>query len=263
MIALTGAAGKTGRAVARRLAEEHVGVRGIVRRAPGPGEVVADLRDADALALALEGADVLYHIPPNLLPDEVAVTAAVIEAAQRAGVPRVVYHSVMRPGLEAMPHHWAKLRSEEMLWASPLDVTVLQPCVYADNFRRTTSGAPLQVPYSVDSRFSFVTLDDVARAARTVLLEPGHGGATYELAGPERLSIRDVATLLGVEARRISIEEWSRQNPAVVGYAFEALAGMFEWYDAHGLEGSPTVLEALVGGRLRTLREELVDRRPG
>ncbi len=51
----------------------------------------------------------------------------------RSGVTRFVYHSVLHPQIEAMPHHWQKMRTEEMLFAAGFELTVLQPTAYMQN----------------------------------------------------------------------------------------------------------------------------------
>ena len=256
MIAVTGAAGKTGRAVLAALASRGVATRALVR----PGRAVADLGatetvqadldDADAVAEALSGASAVYVIAPNVHPSEPALVANVLTA----GVPRVVYHSVLHPAVEAMPHHWAKARAEELVLASGADWTILQPCAYAQNLRPT--GDLLAVPYSVDARFAFVDLRDVAAVAASVLTEPGHSYATYQLAGPELRSVAEAAALLGVRAERVDPNEWYLDTP-LRGYARDALGAMFLYYDEHGLVGNPRVLAALLGREPTRLAEVL------
>jgi NAD(P)H dehydrogenase (quinone) len=142
MILVTGAAGKTGLAVIKALAARGAGVRALVRRAEQVVEVAAQgasevvlggFDDAAALARAVRGATAIYHISPNVSPHEISYAQAVVAAAEAAGVRRFVYHSVLHPQIEAMPHHWAKLRVEEMLLGSGLDVTILQPTAYMQN----------------------------------------------------------------------------------------------------------------------------------
>ena len=65
--------------------------------------------------------------------DEVAYARAVMAAAQAQGVKRFVYHSVLHPQIEAMPHHWQKMRVEEMLFAAGFEPTILQPTAYMQN----------------------------------------------------------------------------------------------------------------------------------
>ena len=136
MILVTGASGKTGRAVTAALAGRGAVVRALVHRPEnrqamleaGAAEVVVgDVQRLDDLLLACQGAAAVYHICPNMHPEEVAIAAALLAAAVQAGVQRVVYHSVLHPQVEAMPHHWRKLRVEELLFTCPVEWTVLQP----------------------------------------------------------------------------------------------------------------------------------------
>jgi len=142
MILVTGAAGKTGKAVVAALAAKGVGVRALVRNldhagsltALGAAEVsIGSFEDTRALALAAAGVQAIYHICPNVSAGEVAYAKAIVAAARDQGVRRFVYHSVLHPQIEAMPHHWEKMRVEEMLFASGFDLTILQPAAYMQN----------------------------------------------------------------------------------------------------------------------------------
>jgi uncharacterized protein YbjT (DUF2867 family) len=213
-------------------------------RAGAAGEYPADLTDPAAVAAAVAGAAVLHVVVPNLHPAERRIVEHAVAAARAGGVPRVVYHSVLRPGIRAMPHHWGKLAAEEVLWGSGLAVTVLQPSAYAQNLAACVEDGELVVPYSVDVPFSLVDLADVAEVTARVLAEPGeHDGACYELAGPV-VSVRDLAASLGLGARRRPL---TGPPPGADDYAGNALRGMFAWYDRHGLAGHPRVLETLLG----------------
>ncbi|MBI3362221.1 MAG: NmrA family NAD(P)-binding protein, partial [Chloroflexi bacterium] len=139
MILLTGAAGKTGRAVIRALTAKGQAVRAFVHREEHISSVtqssaseaaVGDMRDAEAVRRAMQGVRAVYHICPNVNPEEVVIGNCVIGAARAAGVERFVYHSVLHPQTEAMPHHWNKLRVEEALFESGLPFTALQPAPY-------------------------------------------------------------------------------------------------------------------------------------
>ncbi|WP_439679440.1 SDR family oxidoreductase [Embleya sp. MST-111070] len=268
MIVITGAAGKTGRALTWALAERGVRVRALVRRpeqvavavAAGASEaVVGDVTAPADLAEALAGCEAIYHIAPNVHPDEPAIGRAVIAAAERAGVDRFVFHSVLRPQLRAMPHHEAKARVEEALFESGLAVTVLQPGPYQQNILDARDAivriGDYVVPYRVDAPFAAVDLRDVAQAAAVVLCEDGHENAVYELAGPEALTPRLMAAHLAavldrpVTARRIDPREWCENARAggLSGYALDTLTAMFAFYDRHGLTGNPRTLAMLLG----------------
>jgi NAD(P)H dehydrogenase (quinone) len=255
-IVLFGAAGKTGRAVARALLGRGVPaarLRRLLRpggtsaaRPPGgalPGDRSVDVADPDALAAAVAGAHVLHVVVPNLHPAERRIVEGAVTAARAGGVGRIVYHSVLRPGLRAMPHHWGKLEAEEVLWGSGLEVTVLQPSAYAQNLVACVDAGELVVPYSVDVPFSLVDLDELAEVTARVLVEPGtHAAACYELAGPVA-TVREVGERLGLGARRRPPGPSGPDD----GYAAMALHGMFDWYDRHGLPGHPGVLQAMLG----------------
>jgi uncharacterized protein YbjT (DUF2867 family) len=115
-------------------------------------------------------------------PAEVEIGEGVIVAACAAGVEHVVYHSVLHPQTEAMPHHWSKLRVEEKLFESGLAYTILQPAAYMQNvlayWEAIMEHGVYPVPYAVEARLSMVDLEDVARSAALILTEPGHIGAT-------------------------------------------------------------------------------------
>src|SRR5215207_7272689 len=205
MILITGAGGKTGKALIRVLArvesvcafvhhEEHVSVM----KSLGADKVlVVDLRDKSAIRLAMRGVKAVYHICPNMNPDEVVIGTLVLEEARNAGVKRFVYHSVLHPQTEKMNHHWQKLRVEEMIFESGLPFTILQPAPYMQNllagWKSIVEEGVLRVPYSVNSKFSFVDLEDLAEAAKIVLIEPDHTNAIYELAGTLPMSHVEVA----------------------------------------------------------------------
>lgn len=268
MIVITGAAGKTGRALTWALARRGADVRAFVRRpsqvavlvAAGATEVVVgDVGDRAALDEALRGCAAIYHIAPNMHPDEPAIGRALIEAALRAKVRRFVFHSVLRPQLRAMPHHEAKLRVEEALFESDLAVTVLQPGPYYQNtldaWDTIVRTGDFAVPYRGDAPFGAVDLRDVAEAAGVVLAESGHEHAVYELAGPEPVTPRQMAAELAtvlerpVTARRIDPQEWyeSARIGGLSGYPLDTLTAMFAFYDQHGLTGNPRALTALLG----------------
>ncbi len=268
MILVTGAGGKTGRAVVGALAGRGAHVRAFVRRAQdeamlrelGTQEVVGgDLRLAVDLSRAMEGVRAVYHICPNVHPDEVPIGRAALAAARAAGVEHFVFHSVLHPQTEAMPHHWNKLRVEEALFASGLPFTILQPAPYMQNvlagWQAITWQGVFTVPYPVETRLSLVDLEDVAQAAATVIGAPEHHSAIYELAGTPPMSQTEVAAELAeqlgqpVKAVSESVDTWEKRARAGgLGEAqIATLKQMFEYYAHYGLPGNPNVLGSLLG----------------
>lgn len=284
MILVTGAGGKTGRFLIKVLSkvestcafvhrEEQVSIA----KSFGAEKVIAgDMRDEAAIRSAMRGVRAVYHICPNMSPDETVIAKLVIEAACEFGLRHFVYHSVLHPQTEKMNHHWQKLRVEEMVFESGLPFTILQPAPYMQNllasWRSIAEGGVLRVPYSVHSKFSFVDLEDVAEAAKIVLTEPDHINAIYELAGTLPMSHVEVAEIFSrvlkreVRAEEEEIRDWqlraerSERSPRTQSkrqgmseYAVENLIKMFEYYDQWGLIGNPNVLRWIVRRNPRSL----------
>ncbi len=268
MILVTGAAGKTGRAVLRALARRGVHARALVHRAEqtaaareaGAGDVVVgDMRDPEVVTQAMVGVHTVYHICPNMHPEEEAIGRVVLNAAQAAGVEYFVYHSVLHPQTEKMPHHWHKLRVEEMIFESGLPFTILQPTAYMQNllgyWPAIVNEGVYRVPYAPETRISLVDLEDVAQVAAIVLTEARHQGAIYELCGPEALTQHEVAQVLAqvlgrdVRAEALPRDEWERnaRQAGLSEYAVDTLKRMFEYYERYGFWGNGNVLRWLLG----------------
>jgi uncharacterized protein YbjT (DUF2867 family) len=265
MILVTGAGGKTGRTLIKSLSkvesvcafvhrEEHV----LVLKSLGVDRViVGDMRDESAIRSDMQDVRSVYHVCPNMNPHEAVIGKLVIDTAREIGVEHFVYHSVLHPQIEKMSHHWQKLRVEEILFESGLPFTILQPAPYMQNllagWKSIVEDGALRVPYSVNSKFSFVDLEDVAEAAKIVLTEPNHINATYELAGTLPFSHVEVAEILSlvlnrdVHAEKEEIGDWRLRAAGMSEYAIENLVRMFEYYDQWGLVGNPNVLRWLLG----------------
>jgi uncharacterized protein YbjT (DUF2867 family) len=268
MILVTGAAGKTGLAVLATLKQRGAKTRAFVKdddqilpvRQAGAAEVVVgDLLDADVWRLATTAVTAIYHIGPNMHPQEVRIGQLMIAAARSSGNCRVVYHSVLHPQIREMPHHWSKMKVENILFDSGLTYTIVQPTAYMQNLLAYLPAirdeGVLPVPYPAETALSLVDLQDVAAVAAKLLVEPGHSYATYELAGTEPLSQTAVADGFShvlqrpVEVRPMPLKTWKAQA-RTNGMAEETLkmaASMFAYYAQSGLAGNPQVLRFLLG----------------
>ena len=272
MIVVTAAGGKTGAAVVEALWSRGTRVRALVGSSPARSELTAlsaevratDLTEAAAVEPLLDGADALYLIWPNFDPAETTGAVALLQAARRAGVPRVVYHSVLRPQARSMPHHAAKDRVEEALDRSGLAWRVLQPCAYADNLDGQLADVAatglLRSPWGLAQAQSLVDLRDVAQAAAVLLTEDGLDGGTFEAVGPEPLTAPRLAELLADWlGRDVTAVDAVSDGPVPVEYAARCTRLMFDHYRAHGFTGSPRVLEGLLGRPSRTFADHLRD----
>ena len=268
MILVTGAAGKSGRALLGRLVDAGVSARAFVRdsrqgeslRALGVHEaMVGDLLDPAALRVAAQGCRAVYHLCPNVHPEEVEIGRCVIQAALASSVEHFVFHSVLHPQVRAMPHHWNKLGVEELLIESGLPFTVLQPAAYLQNllaqWPEIVEEGSFRRPYAVEARVAMVDLQDVAEVGCRVLTEPGHEGAIYELCGSELLDGAEIASVLSQElGREVTASAQPRaawaaeaKRRGLSSYSVETLLAMFGHYECHGMVGNARVLEGLLG----------------
>ena len=232
--------------------------------------VVGSLTQLDDLAAACTGVHTVYHICPNMHPDELEIGRNLLAAARGAGVQRFVYHSVLHPQVEAMAHHWQKLRMEELIFQSGLACAIVQPAAYMQNvlasWPAVVATGVYRVPYAVHTRLGMVDLADVAAAVTRILLEPALDGGIYELAGAEVLTQDEIAAqmtaCLGRQVRCAVVErgEWAveARTRGMSDYAVTTLLAMFEYYERHGFWGSPFVLTQLLGRAPATFAEFLV-----
>ncbi len=276
MILVTGAAGKTGQAIIGALSKRGAKVRAMVQRteqakvvmALGAQEyVTGDIRRPADVEKAVAGARAIYHICPNMAPDEVAIGKLVIAAARKARAGHFVYHSVLHPQVEAMPHHWRKMRVEEHLFEARIPFTILQPAAYMQNvltgWQQITKRGVYSVPYAIKTRLGMVDLQDVAQAAAIVLSEAGHQGAIYELAGSEALTQIQVAEILSqqlgrpVRAEQLPLSKWQAdaRQAGLSNYAIETLLKMFRYYEDFGFWGNSRALAGLLGRQPTTFAE--------
>ena len=267
MILVTGAAGKTGQAVVRALLANGRTVRTLVRNET-QRELISSLYDTDivigdmsvesVISSLFEDIRAVYHICPNMHPDELSIGLAMISAAKTADVTQFVFHSVLHPQVEAMPHHWQKMRVEEALFTSGIPFTILQPAAYMQNilveWKNIQQEGIIRVPYSPESKGSPVDLNDVADVASLVLSDRDHIGATYELCGPDILTYQEQATILSeyidrsIRVEQISLNEWKTlaYGAGLRTYSVESLLKMFLYYDLYGFSGSSHVLSTLL-----------------
>ena len=276
MILITGAAGKTGQAVSRALSKGTEPVRALVYRAEqvpiaeasGAREVhIGDMSDASTIANALAGIRAVYHIPPNMSVNEVLIGRNIITLAISSGIEHFVYHSVFRPQIEAMPHHWRKMRVEEMLFSSGLVFTILQPTAYMQNILggldQIQEEGRYRVPYGTDTSTSLVDLEDVAETSAIVLSADDHANATYELVGMEAVSQDEIARILGetlnldVQAETQPLDAWARdaRSAGLGEKQIDGLVKMFQYYEQYNFKGNSRVLKGLLNRKPTKLHE--------
>ncbi|MGW4806281.1 NAD(P)H-binding protein [Kitasatospora sp. NPDC004272] len=207
MIVVTGATGNVGRPLVALLAGAGEQVTAVSRRVPlggfpeGVEHVVADLADFASLQPALKGADALFLLLGGELNGPGAPATELLDLAREAGIGRVVLLSSQINGTRPEAASHARLREFELaLRLSGLEYTVLRAGGFASNayaWAESVRGQrAVHAPFG-DVALPVVDPADLAAVAATVLREDGHHGEVYVLTGPEAITPRRQAAVLG------------------------------------------------------------------
>ncbi|MCL3860934.1 SDR family oxidoreductase [Actinotalea sp. K2] len=200
-IAVTGATGHVGGLVARDLAATGVEQRLLVRsndRAPDlPGATVfeAPYDDRTAAVIALTGVRLLLMVSAAESEDRARQHRAFLDAAAEAGVEHVVYTSFLGAAPDATfllaRDHWA---TEQHIRDTGVHHTFLRNSLYLDVLPELAGPDGVIRGPARDGVVGAVARVDVARVATAVLAEPDrHRDVTYDLTGPEALTLAEVA----------------------------------------------------------------------
>ncbi len=217
MLGITGATGKLGAKVASRLEKSGERQRLIVRdagRAPRLRNVeiaqISSYGDRPAMKKALSGVDTLFLIsahdrmgvaqhaaqkglrPPSY--DRLREQITAIDAAAEAGVRHIIYLSFLGAAENATfvlsREHF---RTEQYIRRAGVAFTFLRPCLYMENAPlRVSEEGVIKAPAG-NGRVAWVTRDDIADVAAAVLTGTGHEGHTYDVTGPEALTMTETA----------------------------------------------------------------------
>jgi dihydroflavonol-4-reductase len=251
---VTGATGFVGSHVARVLAEQGADLRLLLRSSSDPknieglkaDRVVGDLRDPASLDKAMAGCDVVFHVaadyrlwvrdPDQMHRANVEGTRAILEAARKNGVRRVVYTSSVATmgftsnghpanedspvSLDNMigPYKRSKFMAEEVAMSagrSGMDVVVVNPStpVGERDIKPTPTGRIVvdflkkKFPAYVDTGLNLVDVTECARG-HVAALEKGKSGERYILGG-ENLTLKQIldklASITGLPSPKVRV----------------------------------------------------------
>lgn len=262
-IGITGATGHIGGGVSRRLTEDGVAHRLLVR---SPFQVADRVRAADGLLQAascdfaepdqavesLSELDTVLFVSAHETHDRKQVQEGFVEALKRAGVRHVVYLSFMAASPQSTftyaRTHWA---TEQSIRDSGLEFTFLRDCFYLDVLAQFAGEERAIRGPAGDGRVAAVARADVIDVAASVLYDPDrHRGATYTLTGPEALSLHDIARVLTETTGRNHAYE-----PETLGQARASREsyGAAEWM----LEGWISTYTAIASGELAEVTDDV------
>jgi len=218
-VAVVGATGTIGRPLVVALSRDHQ-VVGVARHAPGGAGggvawVSADATDAAAMARALEGVEVVYHLVHSLGSGDFealdrAAATAVAAAAAAAGSRQIVYLGGLGEGsADLSPHLRSRAETAEILAAGPVPVTTLRAAMIVgagsaafETILALVDRLPLMIcPRWVSVETQPVALGDVLAVLAGVCGKDVTYGETFDLGGLEvmtyRMMMERVARLRG------------------------------------------------------------------
>ena len=272
-LAVTGATGRLGGRVARRLAAAGVPQRLVVRDAarapdlPGASVVVAEYGDGPASRAALDGVGTLFMVSASESPHRAAEHRTFVDSAVAAGVERIVYVSFYGAAPHATFTH-ARLHheTEEHLRSTGLATVMLRDNLYLDFMTALVGEDGVIRGPAGDGRVSAVAQDDIADAAVAILRDPDrHDGRVYHLTGPEELTLTEVAGILsahfGRQVRYVdeSVEEAyaSRAHYGAPDWEVDAWVSTYTAIAAGEMAGVSPDVPHLTGRSATTLAELL------
>lgn len=207
-ILVTGASGALGRLVVSALAERNVAEVLAGSRRPGSLSPAVPARqvnfdDTKGLAAAFEGVDSLLIISTDELAEpgrRQRQHRAALDAALAAGVRHIAYTSMPNPTYSmSIPFASDHVAMEADLMESGLRCSILRNAWYQENLlgylpQIVASGTWFTA--AGDGRIPFVSRADVAAATASVLTSSAQDTNIYDLAGPDFLSIGEIAAKL-------------------------------------------------------------------
>jgi uncharacterized protein YbjT (DUF2867 family) len=245
MILVVGATGKVGTEICRRLGQQHMPFRALVRTSSSPGKVaqlrelgaeiaVGDLREWRSLDAACAGVDSVITTVSSMPYSYVAGvndiettdlsgTKRLIAAAENSGVKHFTYLSFSRNINVESPLHSAKRAIEHEIRESGFGYTILRPSYFMEVWLSPAVGFdPVEGKATIcgDGRapVSWIHVDDVAEFAVRSLTSPVARNAILELGGPDALSPLEVVELFErlsghpMELTPVSEEELAQQQ---------------------------------------------------
>ena len=268
IIAVTGATGQQGGAVARKLLADGWKVRALTRDVDKPAaqelaslgaEVVSgDMDERAQLDAAFEGAYGVFSVQNFWLPNvgfegEIRQGKNVADAAKAAGIQHLVYSSVgsAHRGM-GQKHFDSKWQIEQHIQALDIPYTILRPVAFFDNFNweraLILNGTFNAIGLRPEKERQLIAVEDIAIFVALVLANPSdYLGKTIELAGDALTESQLADTFAKVIGRPVKLSMptgeggWGEQ---------EEMTAMFNFFNGEAYEADIPALRKLHPGLL-------------
>lgn len=269
IIAVTGATGQQGGAVARKLRADGWQVRALTRdpgkpaaqelKALGAEVMAGDLDNRAELDAAFQGAYGVFSVQNFWLPNvgfegEIRQGKLVADAAKAAGVRHLVYSSVgaAHRGM-GQKHFESKWIVEQYIQSLQIPYTILRPAAFMENYNwsrayilnGTFSGNGLRP----DKKHQIIAVEDVAAFVALAFANPKeYLGKTIELAGDELTEPELAETFSRVIGRPVQLVPpsggWSNASE-------EEMQAVFNFFNGEAYTADIPALRKLHPGLLR------------
>lgn len=275
-VAVTGATGALGGAVARLLAEAGVPQRLLARHTarlpelPRTPSYAVTYSDRTHAARALEGVHTLFMVSAAESRYRSQDQRTFVDAAVDAGVQHIVYTSFVGAAPDAVftlaRDHWD---TEEYIKSKPVAYTFLRDSLYQDVLPSFVGRDGVLRGPAGSGRVAAVARPDVARAAARILVEPqAHAGAVYTLTGPQALTLEEIAGILTrvtgshVSYHQETVEEAmeSRRGSGVERWQIEAWVSTYTAIASGAMAEVSADIQQLTGTAPMGLEEYLMQR---
>ena len=236
-IIVSGASGQFGHAAASQLLDLGAEVVCLSRSldkvadlaARGAEVRPADFDSPDGLDLAMAGGEKLLLVSTTMVGQRPRQHGNAIDAAKAAGITHIVYTAIIdggnpnHPAVEQHDHY----ATEQLLRASGLAFTILYNAQYSEAVATAMAIPALAAGTKPDNcgegKMPFVSRDDCVRVAVAALTQPGHENKTYNVTGPELLTVPQamamVAEMAGKPIEILPVDD----------------EGMFAYFDSLGV----------------------------
>lgn len=202
-IGVTGATGQLGKLVVEQL-KRKVGNDSIVALVRNPSkakELEVEARpfnydNPKDLEEQLEGIDRLLLISASEIGQRIRQHKNVIDAVKKAGIPWIVYTSLLHADSSSISLASEHIETEKLLKDSGVDYTILRNGWYNENYTasiQSTLAGGAVIGSAGSGKISSASRADYAEAAATVLTDNIHKGEIYELAGDKAFTLSDLA----------------------------------------------------------------------
>jgi len=273
IITVIGSTGTIGSELVRLLSQAGAATRAVfrdpkkVQLLPGVAWTQADLRDGLALEAAIAGTTRLFLLTDNQ-PGFAKLQIQILRTAESLGVAHVVKLSAL--GASDHSKSWIAREHHEVenaLQQSSMQWTILRPHAFMQNWlgdlaQSVRSRGIIESPIG-DGRVPFIDTRDIAAVAAEILLHPEeHAGKKYVLTGGEAVGFNDIAQILGVTYKPITMDE-ARARLESSGLHPDQIDGMLA-ISAYQRAGGPTSMVSdtvarILGRPPRTIREFFAD----